>query len=149
MTWGGFAAKGTLPISFPEGKIDSTKYQETLTDNLLPHAARIAGKNWTFQQDNAPMHNSNSTKQFMAGEGIRSMDWPSRSPDLNPIENLWGILVRRVYSDGRHYNSKAELKQAIEREWNALSPATLKNLTDSMVDRMYEVIQNKGGYTSY
>lgn len=149
MTWGGFSAKGTLPLAFPEGRIDSEGYQGTLQSHLLPNAGRIGGRGWIFQQDNAPMHTSNSTRQWLSDEGVRTMDWPARSPDLNPIENLWGIVARRVYQNGRHYNSKTELRAAIEREWNLVSPETLRNLTDSMVNRMFEVITNKGGYTSY
>ena len=46
-------------------------------------------------------------------QGINVLLWPSRSPDLNPIENVWGILVRDVYADNRQYQTVEELKTAI------------------------------------
>jgi hypothetical protein len=77
------------------------------------------------------------------------MDWPALSPDLNPIENLWGILAREVYADGKQYNSKEELKHAIRREWQKISPHVLKNLVESMTKRIYQLISLQGRKTKY
>jgi transposase len=77
------------------------------------------------------------------------MKWPSKSPDLNPIENLWGILVRRVYKNGRQYNSVSELKAAIRNEWSKIGLETLRNLINSVPNRVFEVIFKKGGHTKY
>ena len=77
------------------------------------------------------------------------MDWPSRSPDLNPIENLWGILVRAVYADGRQFSTVAELKDAIRAAWAAIKPEVLKKLIESMKNRMFDLICAKGGIINY
>jgi transposase len=45
---------------------------------------------------------------------------PAKSPDLNPIENVWGLLARRIYAQGRQYETQRELKMAILHEWEII-----------------------------
>jgi hypothetical protein len=77
------------------------------------------------------------------------MKWPARSPDLNPMENLWGILVRRVYADGRQFVTVGDLKAAIREEWTKIETEVLRRLINSMQDRVFNVILKNGGQTKY
>ena len=77
------------------------------------------------------------------------MAWPSRSPDLNPIENIWADLARRVYENGRQFNSINDLKNAIDECWSSIEPDRIHTVIMSMKDRMIEVISKKGGVTHY
>ena len=77
------------------------------------------------------------------------MDWPSRSPDLNPIENLWGILSRRVYANNRQFGSIDDLKQVISSEWHKIEPEIMQKLVESMPHRVFALIQAKGAAISY
>uniref|UniRef100_A0A8R1ILE8 Uncharacterized protein n=1 Tax=Caenorhabditis japonica TaxID=281687 RepID=A0A8R1ILE8_CAEJA len=60
-----------------------------------------------------------------------------------------GILARRVYQNGTQYNIVQDLKAALLQEWDSISVAELQKLVASMPNRMFEVIQNHGGETSY
>ena len=60
------------------------------------------------------------------------MDWPASSPDLKPIENLFGIISRRVYQDGKHFGSVQELKSAILKVWEAIPLQIFEELINYM-----------------
>lgn len=149
MVWGAFGSNGKMELAFVDGRMDSPKYQAMLDTYLVPFGPIIGGQNWIFQQDNAPCHASKSTIEWFQGRNSRLLKWPSRSPDLDPIENLWGILVRTIYTNGRQFEDVRTLKQAILDAWEKLPLETLKKLVNSMQDRMFEVILKKGGATKY
>ena len=73
------------------------------------------------------------------------MTWPPQSPDINPIENLWSTVKRELYPGDQQYKSKAELWDAIQRVCAALRPQDILNLTQSMDDRLFKVVQNNRG----
>lgn len=144
MTWAAFGWNGKTKTVFVNGTVNSNKYQDLLQMNLLTVARVIGGRNWTFQQDNAPCHASKSTKEWFERKNIRVLDWPSLSPDLNPIENLWGTLSRRVYRNGRQFDTVEELKTAITEEWERLSIPEMQTLISSMPNRIFNVIHGNG-----
>lgn len=149
MIWAAIGTRGKSSIAFIDGNINSEQYQGILTNTLLPCGARIGGNRWVFMQDNAPIHTSHSTTEFLANHNIRVLPWPPRSPDLNPIENVWAILSRMVYAGGKQYNSKEELKTAILRCWPQVSGETIRNLYNSMPTRVDKVISKRGMIISY
>ena len=69
------------------------------------------------------------------------MLWPACSPHLNPIENFWSILKRKIYEDGKQYSSKNCLWEEIQSCAAALDKDTIiKTLTDSMNNRLIKVM---------
>ena len=74
------------------------------------------------------------------------MVWPPASPDVNPIENLWSIVKRKLHEAGKQYHSKNELKEAIKQCSKTISPDTIKNLTSSMDERSVKILEAHGGY---
>uniref|UniRef100_A0A8R1HUB3 DDE_3 domain-containing protein n=1 Tax=Caenorhabditis japonica TaxID=281687 RepID=A0A8R1HUB3_CAEJA len=127
---------------------NSSSYIQSLQKAIVPFF-RNRRRSHVFQQDTTSIHTSKEALGWLASKGINALDWPAYSPGLNPIENLWGILARRVYKNETQYNTVQDLKAALLQEWNAISVAELQNLVASMPKQMFKVIQNHGGETSY
>ena len=73
-----------------------------------------------FQQDNAVVHKSNATTAWLKQQKINVLGWPVYYPDMNPIENLWGIIVRSVYAGNRQHHSVSELQVALIQTWEEM-----------------------------
>ncbi|CAD6196522.1 unnamed protein product [Caenorhabditis auriculariae] len=147
MVWGGFCNGQKMDLQFITTRETSLSYQATLQKAIIPFF-RNRRRTHTFQQDNASIHKSRSTLDWLAAKKIKDLEWPAVSPDLNPIENLWGLLARRVYRNGRQFNTIQDLKDALKAEWNNVTGAELKKYVASMPNRMFEVIQKNGGETN-
>ncbi|EER02020.1 transposable element tc3 transposase, putative [Perkinsus marinus ATCC 50983] len=131
--------------------MNSEVYQSMLEMNLLPflEAGEEEGIEYTFQQDNARPHVSSSTKEWLARNGVTTVQWPAVSPDLNCIEHCWGRMALAVYGGGRGpYSTKDELRQAIFKAWDDLTPEDISTLTKSTRSRCVEAIKCQGGPTS-
>jgi len=102
-----------------------------------------------FMHDGASVHRSKLTTAWLTKKKIETIKWPAHSPDLNPIENIWGILTRAVYANGRQFQNKVELKEEILKQWSLISPEQLSNHVESMTDRVIEVIKKDGACTKY
>ncbi|XP_057203514.1 ER membrane protein complex subunit 8 isoform X3 [Triplophysa rosa] len=100
-----------------------------------------------YHQDLAPAHSAKATSTWFKDHGIPVLNWPANSPDLNPIENLWGIVKRKMrYA---RPNNAEELKATIRATWALITPEQCHRLIDSMPRRIAAVIQAKGAPTKY
>ncbi len=88
-----------------------------------------------------------SNKSWFSDHGVTVLDWPANSPDLNPIENLWGIVKRKM-RDTRPNNAD-DLKAAIKATWASIPPQQCHKLITSMPRRIEAVIKAKGAPTKY
>ena len=103
-----------------------------------------------LMQDNAPSHSARATKEDISSRGIPVISWPANSPDLNPIESLWGrmkdYMIFRSSGDDIPYN---QLQEAIQEAWNSIPESTIQSLIDSMPARLQAVIDANGGPTKW
>jgi hypothetical protein len=149
MFWGAVGYQGLSPLVRCDEKITSRLYTTLLSTHFLPHAARIGGQAYVFQQDNASAHRAQSTRNFFATRNINVLPWPPYSPDMNPIENLWGTMANEVYSEGRVYQTTETLERACRLAWANITVPEVQNLIDSMPRRLEELVNNRGGHTHY
>ena len=123
MVWGCFAANGVGCLHRISGIMDQKVYKNILVHQMKPSAAKLfPQKKFVFQQDNDPKHTARSIKKYFKNQDaagkFETLPWPSQSPDLNPIENLWAIIENRLKT--RKCSTQDQLFQALVDEWNKL-----------------------------
>ena len=124
----------------------SNLYCEILQQSMIPSLQKL-GSRAVFQHDNDPKHTSKTTIALLKRLRVKVMDWPSMSPDLNPIEHLWGILKRKV--EVCKVSNNCQLRDVVMEEWKSIPVATCEALLNSMPRRVKAVLDNDGGHTKY
>ena len=148
MLWGCFSSGGTGKLYVIEGKMNSPMYQEILQKNMLPSVNLLKlPRGWMFQQDNDPKHTAVKTKEWFGRKKVKVLEWPSQSPDLNPIENLWKELKIKVHK--RNPQNLCELKTICQQEWEKIDSDFCKKLTSNYCNRLTAVIAKNGHATKY
>ena len=150
MFWGCFSYYGVGSLRPVEGMMRSAQYIDVLEKKAIPDMQRaFPDGSGVFQQDLAPCHTSKISTNFFRMNNIKVLDWPGNSPDLNPIENLWSIIKIRLRK--KDCTTKTKLIEAIIQVWHHDEQIreNCRNLIDSMPKRVLQVINNKGGHTTY
>ena len=161
MLWAAIYGSYRSPLVFLERDFESKKmgyssasYIKILEDNL----SDIILPDTIFMQDNAPIHKSKATMDWLRRNKIELLeDWPPYSPDLNPIEHIWYLLKARAYKlfpemaalRGGQSTVEAAMRPLLESAWRDISVDIVGKLTDSFIDRISAVIEADGWYTKY
>ena len=118
-----FHLRGLGKLVRIEGMMDGAIFSEILEGILFQSSRNLKlGRRFTFQQDNDPKHTAKVTLEWIKGKHLNVLEWPSQSPDLNPIENLWYDLKIAVHQ--RNTFNLKELEQFCLEEW-AKSPVAI------------------------
>lgn len=148
--WAGISAEGrTALVPIENGNLTAVRYIiEILNEHAGPFLANM-GDNAVFMHDNARAHTAQVVNEYLQDVGIHKMEWPARSPDLNPIEHAWDELDRRVRNRVPPPITLRDLKYALIEEWENIPQHMLRNLVFSMPNRVEAVLRAHGGNTKY
>jgi transposase len=126
MIWGGIGPGGfrTELTKCPKS-VNGESYIELLS-HIIPVLNRAFPQGYLFQQDNASPH---TKYKDVIGNWVRILDWPARSPDLSPIEQIWAYLKFKLRL--RSFSNQNELFEAIRLEWNQISDSIIDDFHSS------------------
>ncbi|KAL0151970.1 hypothetical protein M9458_052688, partial [Cirrhinus mrigala] len=146
MVWGGISIGARTELAIIEnGSLTGQRYRDEI---LRPYAGAM-WPDFVLMDDNAGPHRARLVTEFLEEEDISRMEWPARSPDLNPIEHIWEQLQSRVQARQVPLGALVELRTALLEEWQAIPQQNVQNLISSMQRRCEAVISFRGGNTDY
>ena len=150
MVWAGISHVGKTNLIIVNRNLNPQRYRdEILAPVVIPYIQ--ANHNAISQQDNALPHTAGLTTQYLQENNINVMDWPSKSPDLSPIEQIWDLLQldRRVRQRPAQPRILRQLEQALCNEWQNIPVNMIRWYLRSMNQRCRAVINAAGGHTRY
>ena len=131
-----------------------TKYEYTKSFKSIEEAIeemkelRDISRDVLFLQiDNARCHWSIETLEFYYENNIKIIDWPPYSPDLNPIDNIWAIMKRKI--TGKTFTTINSLKNELYTIWRELDDEMIMKTWMSIYNKMNDCIEGKGCLTNY
>ena len=119
-----------------------------LEPHVVPYAAAM-GDDFIFMDDNARPHRAQVVDQFVEENGIERMERPARSPDCNPVENLWDIIKQKASKKVKDDTSLQEFQRILQRAWANIEQRQVQTLVNSMRKRCRLVIEADGGHINY
>ena len=146
--WAAFSSVGTFPLCIFTQNLDSSLFTKILEVHLLAQAKVFHNKEWVLVMDNDPKHTSKATKAWM-NENMpnRRLEWPSQSPDVNPIENLFGWIKNELSK--RSPKNISALKSELNDIWSNIDPVFLEPYWSSMPKRCRLLIDGDGYKIDY
>lgn len=126
MIWARLFYYGKSRVAFLNCYPNSLPYYSTLWNYLFEFGTLTHRINWKFQKDNAPIHVSAATGQWFSDRLVDVISWSAQFPDLDPIENTWGVLDSAPYSNSKLYETVESVKLAIMKKLFLLANALLQ-----------------------
>lgn len=146
--WGGISKRGATDVVIFTGIMNAERLATVFESGLLPFLRKYFPDGHRLQQDNDPKHSSFYIEDFFEDNGVNWWPTPPESPDLNPIENIWGSLkqyLRNVYKP----KNLEELREGIKQFWATLTPAVCTRYIQHLKKVIPKVIEYEGGPSGY
>jgi transposase len=140
---GAFGRNFFMPLKILDGPLNSEAYCEFIDELTRNEAYKPSS---LIVHDRATWHRSKRCQEMYETVNVKNCLLPACSPDLNPIENLWGLLTHKVFDNVKQYATYEQMCDAIQQAWADLSlrsphPDTL---ISSVPSRLQRVIDAKG-----
>ena len=133
-------------LYFFNKNLDTNLYIEIL-EFSLPEMNKIIKNSVILQFDNDPKHISLKALEFYKENNTKYIDWPSNSPDLNPIENIWVKIKNKLCR--QEFDNINKLRKKEEKEWDSLTKKNLQTYSKSMNNRIESYLLLNGKITKY
>lgn len=148
--WGGISLGGRTHLHvFPRGTVNAQVYRDDILDAYVRPYAGAIGDAFLLQDDNARPHRARIVDDYLQRETIMRMEWPARSPDLNPIEHVWDALGRRVAALNPPPQTLAALATALQDQWLSLPMELTDRVIESITHRCLCCLASRGDHIPY
>ena len=155
--WGGVSWNGTTKLIFLDIKIDQGFKSKSYLDQVLRRRSqwlRPGLENMFLMEDGAPVHTAKICTDFKKAEGIKTFPpkgqkWPGNSPDLNPVENLWGVMKLHLSNLSKYPSKEDDLKKVLGNVWGTFDLAYCRNLLKNYQNRLKKVVSSNGDTILY
>lgn len=152
--WGVFNSRGHALLLRINGHLNQDIYRDEILPQFLAFAReRQPDGPINFMQDNCPVHRSNSVNNwFQNHPAINILRWPAKAQDINPIENVWGAMVKSLGNNNANISNKDQLWNRIQLIWDRFFINNIQARKFAMSvpnGRLPDVIAKQGGWTKY
>ena len=146
MTWHGLGFSCKI-----DNTMDGELYSEILKGELMNTIEYydMDPLNVIFQHDNDPKHTSKVAKSTLSKLHLKTITWPSQSPNMNPIEHLWDYLDTELRKHTQAFSKKDEISLALENILKEKHVDYCQKLISTMPQRVSDLLKAKGGYTRW
>nr|CAH7728608.1 unnamed protein product [Callosobruchus chinensis] len=149
MFWGGIRFNERTQLIHIPGTMTGAYYLQNIINAIIQPLRIEIGDQFIFMGDNArPLH-TRAVQQALENGNIARLEWPAMSPDMNPIEHVWGYVSRAIFNRNNHPRSTQELIVVTTEEWDNIPQEVINNLIIGMHRRVDALIRSRGGNTKY
>ena len=150
MFWGCITYDKMGPFIEIRGNLNSQDYISQILETFRGFWRKFQRKNKTgvFMQDNAPCHTSKLVEKWFGSNKVRKILWP-QSPDQNPIETVWDMLLRAIRNRKKQPTSLTDLREALKNGWLNFPMEEIRKLYDGLPNRIDQIKKMKGNATKY
>jgi len=156
MVWSVISFYGTGRLYIVEGTMKQEQYRKVIENRLLPQLRDWALKkgqqgtgDFIFMHDGAPCHKAKAVTEYLRVNDVQVLEWPGNSPDMNPIENIWGILKAEMSK--KTITTRTQLVEELIAVWvrDEKFSSKCEALVQSMPARIQALLKAKGSFTKY